>query len=256
MSIPLQLQYSSNGFRPSDPGSYLGLHWMLNGVGGISREIKGETDENGYLTNGVDQAYVNAARLNADSYSGQSLIAQFNNGIDISQDVYTVSTSGVSGRFFINSLKQFDFSNKTDNKLTYAITAGPLVNSIKFWITDAKGNKYEFAEEERSFIAAKNGYSRTTVSQDGITAWKLSKITTARGKEIVFGYTQYNFLYDNPSQDVFMGRSVSNLPADPMGYCGCSQEVSWKYGTNSYSFQSKPYKLFPWIYASNKLIQL
>ncbi|PZR28665.1 MAG: hypothetical protein DI535_05880 [Citrobacter freundii] len=239
VSIPLELQYSSSGFRPSDPGSYLGAHWMLNGVGGISRQIKGETDENGYLLNSVNQAYVNQARIDADSYAGQSSIAQFNNGIDISQDIYTISTAGLSGRFFINAQKQFDFSVKTGNKLTYSVITGSPYNSIKFWITDTKGNKYEFSEEERTTITSQNGYNRTSVAQDGVTSWKLSKITTASGKEILFAYTQYNFSYNNPSQDVFMGRSVSNLPPDPLGYCGCSQTTSWKYGTNSYYFQSK-----------------
>lgn len=239
VSIPLQLQYSSSGFRPSDAGSYLGLHWMLSGAGGISRDIKGQTDENGYLLNSVDQAYINQARLDADSYAGQSVIAQMNNSIDISQDAYTISTTGISGRFFINAQKQFDFSVKTDNKLTYTITTGPISNSIKFWITDVKGNKYEFSEEERTFITSQNGYNRTTVAQDGITSWKLSKITTASGKEILFTYSQYNFSYTNPSQDVFMGRSSANNPPDGTIYCGCSQETSLKYGTNGYSFQSK-----------------
>lgn len=241
ISLPLTLQYNSSGFRPSDIGSYLGLHWMLNGLGGISRSIKGDPDESGYLINSVDQAYINQVVSQLGTLSAQSLIQQFNNGIDISQDAYNINSPGFSGKFFINSQKQFTFSVKTDYKLFYQVIDGPLEDTLKLWTKDTRGNRYEFDVLERTYISSQNGYSHNTVTQDGITSWKLSKIITAGGKEIIFNYTDYVFSYIAPSQDVFISKSRMINPPPPNGtvYCGCSPTDTWQYGNNMYIYHTK-----------------
>lgn len=245
MTLPIQLQYSSDGFRPSDIGSYLGMHWSLTGLGGISRQIKGYRDDavGGYLVNDIDQDYISQASLKSGSYEGQNYL-DLNKGIDISQDAYTINFPGISGQFFINSLKEFEYSIKTDNKIFYSIT--PNISSgdkIKFWVLDTKGNKYEFEEEEETMIQSQNGYHRGAVTTEGVTSWKIKRIVTNTGRIISFNYIEYQFLSLLNSQDVFMTkRQLSSPPLPPpdnMMYCGCSDTETWQYGTNQYSYKTK-----------------
>lgn len=239
VSIPLQLQYASNGFRPSDIGSFLGMHWTLTGIGGISRSIKGLPDESGYLIDPVDQAFINNTVLTITTHATQGIVKQLNKGMDISQDAYSVNVAGLGGKFFINSQKNFVFSLRTGNKLYYQLTTGPLENTIKFWIIDTKGNRYEFETEEKTTIIAQNGYSRNAVTQHGVTAWKITRIVTAGGKEIFFTYADYTFGYATPSHDVFMSQSVTPAPPDDELNCGCSETYTWTYSANTYLYESK-----------------
>lgn len=234
VSIPLQLQFSSTGFRPSDIGGYLGMNWMLTGLGGISRQIKGQPDEQGYLINYINQSYINSIVPLAGSRAGEDSISQFNKGLDISQDSYTLSAINLNGKFFINSQKQYAFSVKKDIKLYHQFIG----DTLSFWVMDTKGNRYEFNVSERTLIASHNGYSRATQTQDGITSWKLSKIITSGGKEILFNYVSYDYMVTNPSSDVYTSGNPNREPTETYN-CGCQTTGTWSYGSNVYSYKTQ-----------------
>ncbi|RNC79857.1 MAG: hypothetical protein ED557_12015 [Balneola sp.] len=183
--IPLNLSYSSSGFRVQERASRIGLGWNLQIGGAITRVMVGLPDDNtegtGYMANSthlknntIDTSPSNHPNL---TLAEKELMDDMVDGeYDTQPDKFILSTPTVSGEFFyVDSNEGFVFkSRQKEVKIEYHTSAGNS-NDIDSWtITDASGIKYTFDMTE----IANNVASSMSNPSSGFynSAWYLTKI--------------------------------------------------------------------------------
>ncbi|MBW1298506.1 hypothetical protein [Aquimarina litoralis] len=223
LSVPISLNYSSNGIRIDEYASSVGLGWNLSAGGVITRSVRGQRDENQYvpakdvnLDFSVDQYnFVTAATMPG------------NNAIDTQPDIFSFNFNGFSGKFYLD-----DNSTSFLNREVVFIEPSPLkVELIQvhpethFRITDPNGIKYYFGGEnaiEKFRYEATNQADNPENSAAVASAWYLTKITHPSGEEISFSYQVGGGRYINSiSQSVRREDRLVNYQG-LAGYCAPS----------------------------------
>lgn len=173
LDINISALYNTSGIKVDDVASCLGLGWVLNAGGFISRTVNGiadETPQRGWLNNNLTDH-----ELGLDYYRQNMYNTSSGNPIDCAADDFHYSFFGYNGSFVFRKdkkLYQLPFSNL---KIEF-------VDQDYFIITDERGNKFFFTEKEKTIF----GSNGTTCST---TAWHLSKIELInKGGEISFSY--------------------------------------------------------------------
>src|SRR5688572_18477989 len=62
LQLPVSLSYHPSGIRVNDISSWVGLGWVLNAGGVVSRSVRGKMDEMGGVLN---HAFTSTAQINA-----------------------------------------------------------------------------------------------------------------------------------------------------------------------------------------------
>lgn len=181
--LPVTLSYHASGFRPREISSPVGLGWILNAGGCITRNIDGLPDYKPGKTALYDSPAKSAAAFDSIK-SGQKLVNNndmsqssstqqwalaFTNPVpsyDLSSDRYSYHFLGYSG------VGRFDMYSQS--MILHTIPYVPLQfqydpQGEKFTVTDTKGILYEFAEPDHT---QQIGYPLLAV-----TGWYLTKIT-------------------------------------------------------------------------------
>lgn len=209
LSLSLGLSYHAGGNKVDDMAPNTGLGWALNGLGRVSRTVRGVFDDHptkGFMYTPVlpqvttylydGNSYINASTFpaqqqvfpntvaitpNNSPYSNTvALIAD--NALDGEQDVFSYSFGGGSGRFIIDKNKNIVPLEHTNARIEMSLnTSGnmPEGGTIEaFKITDDRGIEYYFTYKEIQ--------SATTVAypasapgvpvQNYISGWLLTKV--------------------------------------------------------------------------------
>lgn len=174
--LPIGLTYDATGIRVSQTSSWVGLGWVLNAGGVITRSSRGKTDG----TAVTDYKNISQGRLVSASSAGQLSGSALNdakgiiNGdIDGEPDLYFFNFAGRSGKFIETPDSVFCL-DRTELKITR--TSG-------VWtIIDENGFKYRFADYEETMP---QNYKEIT---DFVSAWYLTSITSPGGSLIEFEY--------------------------------------------------------------------
>lgn len=178
INLDVSLSYHASGIKVDQEATWVGLGWVLNAGGIITREIRGLPDgyKNGsFLTRTTFPYYNGNIQQNEFSNAGTLLnIAASENGTDNGADIFYYNFHGHAGKFFLDENAKAYFAKYEDIEVKF-------LNDGYFVITDEKGIKYEFAAYE--YTTNLMGSSMTYVS-----AWYLSKITSPEGGEINFEY--------------------------------------------------------------------
>lgn len=191
-SLPISLSYRSNGTRVSDMGSDVGLGWVLNAGGVITRTLNDEPDELGsFLT-------LPSVPFESSEMSTFLKDATNVNNKDSEHDMFAFNFGNYSGKFYVTGAvgsMQAVCIDPTPIKIDllaefYSTTVG----SKQIKITDPEGIVYFFGGPN----AVESGFSRTynsgntsEFSKSKITknAWYLSQIILQNGEEINFTYS-------------------------------------------------------------------
>lgn len=168
LSYNLGLSYNAQGLKVNEEASAVGLGWILNATGVITREIRGIDDLS------VKGFY----KLDPASFEPGK-------GRDSSPDIFSFNLLGVAGKFVLN----YDPSSPGNykvvifNQVPFKIE---LINST-FKVTDDSGNIYSFnsTENTKSEVLPSAGSSTTT---NYISSWFLSSLKSPVGDEITFQY--------------------------------------------------------------------
>lgn len=184
VSIPLLLQYSNTGIRVTDIETSVGLGWVLNVGGMITRTVSGIPDEYGWLLE----------RPNFEkSCRTQSMLKEYYDKLkDTSPDIFSYSINGKSGYFYFNENGVLVKSLSSDAvKITYTTGVGGLL----FCIVDENGVTYKYEASEVSSRRA-TGFIGSAPAGDYLqyapTAWKLTEIITPSNEKIALEYEDYN----------------------------------------------------------------
>jgi hypothetical protein len=199
IDIPISISYHASGFQPRDIPSPVGLGWVLNAGGLISRSVEVKGDFEDYYEMPIKSA------AQVDSLKNGTKLYNYagNSWLDFSKYqqwekwstyfLYKYNTTSPlfdtrSDRYSYNFLGQSGIARyNVDTKELTTIPYDPIkiekVANNSYLITDTKGIKYEFSETEYGFH---QGIGNSA------SGWYITKIIYP-GKEsepIVFSYKQ------------------------------------------------------------------
>lgn len=183
--VDVSLSYHGSGIKVDEVASWVGLGWVINAGGVITRKIRSQAEHV------ISDGSLRPLRANIDFYSGsdyhneliafiqeQQLQAAANGSLDTEPDEYFFNFMGRSGKFYFNEDGEAILykHEALDIKLRYV--SADLGNDII--ITAENGTVYEFCQRESTFFP--------TLSQTHTTTWYLTKVKSPNGSEITFEY--------------------------------------------------------------------
>lgn len=230
LTLPLSISYHASGIKVNDIASEVGLGWVLNGKGIISRTANGKRDE----AKSTVRRYNNSAHLLQDlndHYKDYECSSQNFSGawdrFNFYNTLFVDEQDAMSDRYFYkipggeSGVFVYDYSVFTENEnsvitlpyrpikikrnFSYIPNNSP-AQDASFEITDENGNIYTF--------------SPYTIN-DNSSEWYLTQIKSADGTEnITFNYTRQNPQSSIAiSSTIYRGR-VENYQGQP---CTASQ---------------------------------
>jgi len=221
VSIPISISYHASGVKVADEASRVGLGWVLNAGGVISRTIMGADDFGYGGFTGINYHESTLPDL-APGFKGQPLTyanikigsaingfgnipgiaSHMTNGESFQPDVYHFNFMDYAGKFFLKRNKVVVLTKK--EKISIRCLD---VNGNAWEVIASDGTKYLFEEYETS---TPSGYGYDTYATVK-TAWYLTKIITTKGETINFFYlSNTNFI--QPVGSHFVSQNPKTLP--------------------------------------------
>jgi len=195
MDIDVTLSYHSAGNKVNEISSSVGLGWVLNTGGVITRVVRGKEDEDndGYFGSNQRGLYINQTPL---SVMTDFDIVDYSRSIyDAEPDLYYFNILGKSGNFSMDANGNVIMIPENDFKILPAI--GPNSTNSYWTLIDKKGNKYKFGvnnnEVERVKITGSTVYFNQTTNhrvQEHPSSWYLSEIKTNKNRVFQFEYIE------------------------------------------------------------------
>jgi YD repeat-containing protein len=183
ISLPLSLSYDASGIKVAQTATWVGLGWVLNAGGVITRYSRGVTDG----TAGTNYASVSQNKiLDAVGWNSGGIIqgtgladakAIINGTLDADPDLYFFNFAGRSGKFIETSDGIYTL-DRAELKIAFLGTG---ING-GWTITDENGFLYRFNDVEETIP---NNYKGI---HDFRSSWYLSSIKSPNGSEINFIY--------------------------------------------------------------------
>jgi hypothetical protein len=215
-SIPITLNYSSNGLKVDEIPSKVGMNWNLSCNGVISRTVHGRPDDGIGIIRKPEPVSSNPPNPPSleDRQAYFEEILSDNGHYDAEPDEFSVTAPGLSTKFILNDagqVVQYPYSN-----IKIQVTGG-LGNPLSgFKVTNTNGIVYDFGVIERTIS---NNISGTVKTHTNLrTAFYLSKITLPNGEYIDYSYTGFQVVtYPGVSESVSRGAQATGLP------CSCDQ---------------------------------
>ena len=180
--LPISISYHASGFRPDDVATPVGLGWVLNAGGAVTRTIMGAPDFYNQVVNDTIYRDFNAidSHLKQLSQHGgdiNSILLTAAGGMeapyDTESDRYTYNIPGKSGVFrYAHESHEWISLNASNLKISK--------NPEGFGISDSEAD-YTFSVEEQT------GYDPRGEGNPVPTSWYMSSIFTPYG-EISFEY--------------------------------------------------------------------
>jgi YD repeat-containing protein len=187
LSVPISVNYSSNGLKVDQLAGRCGLGWNLMAGGVITRTVYGTPDESGqYLT--PPQSFTTPSQELLNYCESASMGG---NAYDTQYDMYSFNFGDYRGRFVIDkgvvhSLLHDGLKFELDKE------------GYRFKVTTPDGNKYYFGgqgaiESSRTTLSGANcGRSYDLAAP---TAWYLQRIQSPKGQQIDFKYLPCYYSY-------------------------------------------------------------
>lgn len=241
VNVGISLSYNARGIRVEDVSTGLGVGWMLNAGGVVTRAIRGRAES--WLPNEPSNTVTNSTDPTAADFN--SIVEWADLGVG-ERDIYHYNFNGYSGSFYvINGVAKF--RKYEDIKIELNETSyGELYD---FVITTPDGTEYGFKPIES------NGMGETT-------AWALDKIRDANGIDYIsFEYVYaggritaprnsvyYYFVTYNPTPNI-----VYNTYADTYTWDDIGHVVSKITSSRSHVVEFKYKRVTMDIQAANRL---
>ncbi len=191
ITIPISLSYHAGGIRVDEEASRVGLGWVLNAGGVISRTIRGGDDFKGELYNYFNtdalpstgmiptQGICRTTFPLAEKYKDEG--GQY----DFEPDHYSYNFLGYAGKFLLDRTKNAVLFNQQKIRIS------PVDNEAGTWKAQtADGYAYEFAKYETYTDNAD-----VSVPDNHKSSWYLTKVISPSGAKVEFFYTEKSEQY-------------------------------------------------------------
>ncbi|HEV2481497.1 MAG TPA: DUF5977 domain-containing protein [Puia sp.] len=217
MSVPISIAYHASGNKVSGIASWVGLGWSLQAGGLITRSVRGEPDEDGYLY--MRNEYNNPGDLSQGTTPAGNDTTNVLNVVsgeqDSDPDVFMFSALGRSYKFMFlgnGTIATQPFSN-------LKITVSTDFSTFTVILEDGRklvfggGNSYT---EWTNYLSSSQG--KVYSGGNFISAWYLQSITSPTGETINFTYNTLASGSYNIENTVFtdyarVGTSAPTRPA-------------------------------------------
>ena len=204
--LPLNLMYSTNGFKPSRPTGIVGLGWSFQLGGVISRQIIGIDDliHSGYYRKASssyssEQLYQLLPNFYYDADKGTTMIGDY----ETNPDLFHFNFLNHSGSFMIDTMGNFIVFDSNGERGCYEISLLDSSSGMGFRIKTSDGYQYFFGTDSKSierlyavnsvnFTATSKGNRQLNSDELNTIAWYLSKIIAPNGRELIFNYSSYS----------------------------------------------------------------
>ncbi|MBE7169527.1 MAG: RHS repeat protein [Williamsia sp.] len=229
-SFDVSLSYHAGGVRVDDMPSNVGLGWVLNAGGAITRTLRGIYDE------APQVGFMNAGALPINEADGNDAtkirndrpFVRINEGVlDSQNDIFNFNFNGRSGKFVYGKNGAFLMINQQKIKVEMMTSnldpnsSSPLIS--KFILTDEMGVKYVFDAVEMTYVPGRPIYNRFPSS------WYLSQVISANGKpEVTITYEDEIYQYDFSKSISTVFSFDPNLPSSPTNVSWFNQQIIGK----------------------------
>lgn len=216
ISLPITLDYYSNGVKIDELAGIVGTDWNLNAGGVISRVVRGYPDENGqrwypeYMNPSTDE-------IKKKIYA----IANGQSTIDVERDWFSFNVNGISGSFYLDDNLNVIVNSKEYVKISLKMGQGGTYGTVSsFTLIDKKGYTYIFGGSE-DYLEGTIASSTSNVGpkEKCYSSWFLKEIISPNHNKI-------SFIYQNNLMSYNTGTSFS-LTYDQN--CNCDGIVSESY---------------------------
>lgn len=188
LTVPISITYSSNGIKVDEIESKIGLGWVLNVGGVITRIVRDLPDEE--YTSFYPEEEIEEDGTGSPSAVDFFYIAGNNDDIDSETDLFAFNFLGRSGKFVYDNNKKIIQMPHSDMKIE---PFADIEGNEGYTITTSDGIKYIFSKTETTKSEAyPNGHQDPAFP---ITAWYLTKIVHPYGDEVNFLYEDEELMY-------------------------------------------------------------
>lgn len=178
LTLPISANYYGAGVKVDDLPTQIGVNWLLEAGGVITREIRDKPDEYPVRINITDEEINTLNQLDCTVPAEQLRTILENTGNDTEADIFRFHLFNYSGSFYLDdNLKAQLVKNEQNLKIDIQ---GNLSVDKTFVITDPEGIKYYFggseASEQTRTRTVLSGGGGITSNAIGITSFYLFKI--------------------------------------------------------------------------------
>lgn len=191
INVGISLDYATSGIKVDQVASWVGMGWNLNVGGVITRTVRGNADE--LYTQKYNNSFLGIQSLyNQNNSYYYSFLAEVNDAKDRSNDyepdIYNFNVGGFSGTFILDESSKPLLLKRDNQSKIEKVTNG-------FQITTTNGLVYLFTDKEYNSVRSTCQKGGASLAEKVVSAWYLTKITALNGDEVLFHYTDNNFIY-------------------------------------------------------------
>lgn len=178
LQLPITINYHNGGRKYADMTGAVGLGWVLNAGGVISRTVFGFPDEEAHVPINLKESKSLSVKNDYEYIAGlfyRLSDSRFGKNEDSEYDIFSYLLPSMSGKFVLYNGSPYLL---TLNSVKIQMQGD--INTSRFILTGENGTKYIFSDGETSRICTPNynGYNTKT-------AWYLSEICSADGKHVI-----------------------------------------------------------------------
>ena len=249
LTIPISINYVSDGIRVNDRDiSPVGLKWVLNYGGMVSRSIVGLPDDSpqkGWCTPSNTTDF-SALPTKDNCYVLYQSV--YKSTLDYAADEFAYSFLDYNGNFFFER-SSWNILDASKSPLGISKLNGSLNQIGGFSFFDPKGNTFKFTEAERmdcDIETYANNSASLSSSPSGSNGWKLKQITTIKNDTISYEYEDYHFKPDKFLKSVTKAQKVDGSTIDTRSYqqdeffLKLVKEIKTPYEKISFTYTDKP----------------
>jgi YD repeat-containing protein len=221
LQVPISVAYTAtNGVRPTDPNTAVGMDWKLMAGGSITRTVRGLPDEMpyGYTGTHLEGNVVVNDYNSPNGSTTQGFNNTFNLGasspvVDGEPDIFVITTPSFSAQFTLDQNGNPVFQDNTGLQVTHQLynnSGNPEGYGIT--VIDAQGTQYVFGSQGTAREMTTTKFFGTSMQYN--STWYLEKIVTLNGKDEI-DFTYQSFQDETLSSYQLLKQFTSNWPSSP-----------------------------------------
>lgn len=202
-TLPISLSYSSGGVKVAEDPGWVGLGWTLSAGGVITRSVFGRPDKCANYYDKWQEVNTNVAAL--DKRERQEYYETLaSNEVETQPDVYFFNVAGLSGKFYMDALKNIVQIDRQAIEITVDNICLP---EPTFTIMGTDGTEYVFADRETTDLQYPEDGTSTVFNYNFVSSWYLTRMISRNKLDTVdFNYSHSAL---TPVLDPPMSQSIS-----------------------------------------------
>ena len=214
VTLPISLDYHASGIRVDDYAGWVGLGWIMNAGGAITRTVMGVPDDD--ITRGIFAKPPYREGNVPGTFAGDDFLAHVaGQDLDAEPDVFSFNFCGKAGKFVFKP-------NKTALLVGYDNLKIEWQSNGNFKITDAEGNVYFFEDKVVSSTYTDAG----TAKYWPVTGWYLTRVIPLNSTDTI--HLTYDWVASNGALRSY--EELYTLGYKPFPDCVGSSDPSCLYG--------------------------